>query len=77
MKGGILIGVSKAVVSENSKAQLVLIAAIIDKNTFVASLKRFVPYTESHNTCMYNQETRGRQKTSVIRVTGDRFSLSN
>lgn len=77
MNCGILIGVSNAVVGENSKAQLVLIAAVIDKNTFVASLKCFVPSIESHHTCMCNQETCGGQRTSVIRVTGDRFSFSN
>lgn len=58
---GVLIRVSDAVVSENSKAQLVLIAAVIDKNTFVTSLKRFVPSIESHDTwiCRGPVEDRG------------------
>lgn len=47
MNCGILIRVS--VVSENSKSQLVVIAAVTDGNTFVGSLKCFVPSIESHN----------------------------
>lgn len=63
MSCGILIRVSNAVVSENSKVQLALIAAVIDKNTSVASLKRFVPSIESCNTRTCNQGTCGGQRT--------------
>lgn len=51
--------VSDAVVSENSKAHLVLVAAVIDKNIFAASLKCFVPFIESHDTWVCNQGTFG------------------
>lgn len=77
MNCAVFIRVSNAAVSENSKPQLVLTAAVNDKNTFVASLKCLVTSTESHNMRLCSQGSCGGQRTNIIRVTGHRASLSN